>query len=456
MLFPRWSCPDQLHPSGFPESEEEATRPLQEQRTLPHLSFGRVLCARTEEPALRGDVMSNHNAPARQADNALLNEIADSVNLREGAVGVANFIRVVTLHEGAALKVVAREVGLPIPVATAVRRELEAIGYLARKGGLVLTKRGQAFATSILDIEAAADDTGSNQCDVGNELPEDLVENLRALLEKAPGVRVELDQAPCTPETALRRAALMHQAGALEGRQILLLGDDDSLSLAIPLYLAHQGRTRPVDNITVLEIDPGRISFLKEKCAEIGTQATMVPHDLRDPLPADLRGQFDVFQTDPPYTVEGATLFLARAAEALRRGPGSLGFLSFGQPATVDQYAMLREMHGLGFAIKTIRRDFNTYEGASILGSTGQMFELEGLFGDAPSKPERYSGIMYTAEKTTRRHSYRCNQCKAKVILRENGAPRTIEALKEVGCSSCGGTAFSRWRSRPPKRRRRG
>ena len=395
--------------------------------------------------------MSNHNAPTRQVDNALLNEIADSVNLREGAAGVANFIRVVTLNEGAALKDVAREVGLPIPVATAVRRELETRGYLARKGGLALTEEGQTFATSFLDIEAAADDISADQDEGGHELPEGLMENMRALLDSAPGVRVELDQAPCTPETALRRAALMHRAGALEGRRILLLGDDDSLSLAIPLYLAHQGRKRPVDNITILEIDPGRISFLKEKCAEIGAQVTIVPHDLRDPLPARLKGQFDVFQTDPPYTVEGATLFLTRAAEALRPGPGSLGFLSYGQPATADQYALLGEIHRLGFATKTIRRDFNTYEGASILGSTGQMIELEGLFGDAPNQSERYSGVMYTAEKTTRRRSYRCNQCKTKVTLGENGAPRTIEALKAAGCPSCGGKVFARWKTGPRK-----
>jgi predicted methyltransferase len=399
--------------------------------------------------------MSERNAPARQADNALLNEIADSVNLREGAAGVANFIRVVTLNDSAALKTVAREVGLPIPVATAVRRELETRGYLARKGGLALTVEGQAFAASVLDIEAQADDISADQDDVGHKLPTDLLEKMRALLDSAPGVRVELDQAPCTPETALRRAALMHRAGALEGRQILLLGDDDSLSLAIPLYLAHQGRKRPVDNITILEIDLGRISFLNEKCAEIGAQVTVVPHDLRDPLPAHLIDRFDVFQTDPPYTVEGATLFLTRAAEALRPGPGSLGFLSYGQPATVDQYTLMREIHGLGFAVKTVRREFNTYEGASILGSTGQMIELEGLFGEAPSKSERYSGVMYTAERTTRRRSYRCNQCTAKVTLGENGAPRTIEALKATGCPSCGGAAFSRWKSGPPKRRRR-
>ncbi|WNZ54042.1 hypothetical protein QT397_01995 (plasmid) [Microbulbifer sp. MKSA007] len=75
------------------------------------------------------------NLSGLQADHPLLNEISESVSLREGASGVASFLRAVVQHNGAALKQIAWEVGLPVPVATAVRRELEARGYLVRKGG---------------------------------------------------------------------------------------------------------------------------------------------------------------------------------------------------------------------------------------------------------------------------------------------------------------------------------
>lgn len=391
--------------------------------------------------------MTRNEHPSRPpVDNALEEKVAASVALREGAPGVAAFLRAVARQDGAPLKALARRLGWPVPVAAAVRRELEARGYLVRRGGVRLTELGWRYVSDMLDhsASAAAFCPACNGDGLQDPTPE-LVQALLRLLEHAPGVRVELDQAPCTAETALRRAALIHDRGALEGRDILLLGDDDSLSLAIPLYLAHQGRNRAVDNITVLELDPGRIAFLERTCAEIGARVTVIPHDLRDPLPDALRGRFDCFQTDPPYTVAGAALFLTRAAEALRPGPGSLGFLSYGQPATVDQFDLFREIHALGFAVKAVHRDFNTYEGASILGSTGQMIELEGLFAAPPQPTGRFTGGIYTAERTTRRRGYRCTTCRRKLVLGEADVARTIEALKAAGCPACAGRVFTRW-----------
>jgi hypothetical protein len=391
--------------------------------------------------------MTRNEHPSHpQVDSTLLEEVAASVTLREGAPGVAAFLRAVARQDGAPLKALARRLGWPVPVAAAVRRELETRGYLARRGGVWLTELGRSYVSDMLDYSAsaAAFCPACNGHGLQDPAPE-LVRALQRLLERAPGVRVELDQAPCTAETALRRAALMHDRGALEGRDVLLLGDDDSLSLAIPLYLAHQGRNRAVDNITVLELDPGRIAFLDQTCAEIGAGVTVVPHDLRDPLPQALRGRFDCFQTDPPYTVAGAALFLTRAAEALRPGPGSLGFLSYGQPATADQFALFREVHRLGFAVRAVHRDFNAYHGASILGSTGQMIELEGLFAQPPYQAGRFTGGIYTAERTARRRGYRCAVCRRKLVLGEAGVARTIEALKAAGCPACGGRVFTRW-----------
>ncbi|WNZ54041.1 bis-aminopropyl spermidine synthase family protein (plasmid) [Microbulbifer sp. MKSA007] len=173
-----------------------------------------------------------------------------------------------------------------------------------------MTEQGRHFAEEVLDIKAST----VTQCPTCNgsglkELDPKLIKKLQILLVDAPNVRVELDQAPCTAETALHRAELMHKAGALEGRNILLLGDDDSLSLAIPLYLAHMGRNRAVDNITVLELDPGRIGFLEQKCEEVGAAITIVQHDLRDPLPTNLKGQFDTFQTDPLILLRAPSFF---------------------------------------------------------------------------------------------------------------------------------------------------
>jgi predicted methyltransferase len=48
---------------------------------------------------------------------------------------------------------------------------------------------------------------------------------------------------------------------------------------------------------------------------------------------------FDLVMTDPPYTPEGARLFLSRAVEGLRPGPGWSIAFSFGpKPGSTDEF----------------------------------------------------------------------------------------------------------------------
>ena len=382
--------------------------------------------------------------------------MAKRVSLREGAPGVASFLRAVALSNGAPLKQIAREVGLPIPVSTAIRRELESEHMLTRGSGVLLTDQGKAFVSEFLDLQASAP-AQCEQCNGSGLLsPQtETVNQLQNLLEDAPPLDVALDQAPCTAETALRRAALMHKAGALEGRNILILGDDDSLSLAIPLYLAQQGRTSPVDNITVLELDPGRIEFLKAKTAALGANVSVLAHDIREPLPQSMVASFDTFQTDPPYTLNGAQLFLSRAAEALVPGPGALGFLSYAQPAMEDQFALLGIIQSTGFAVTDIQRNFNSYLGASILGSTGQLLSLQGLFVECTVNSKTVTKAIYTADNNKRRREYQCKSCRKVLCLGENSVPATIEQLKSAGCPNCGKTVFVRAGSGDTGHRRR-
>ena len=98
-------------------------------------------------------------------------------------------------------------------------------------------------------------------------LPQAEVERLAEIITRAPSVDVTLDQAPCSPDTAMRRALLMLQNGALEGKRVLLLGDDDSVSIAIGLLgraLRHGDITR---GVTVVDADERRISFLRDAAA---------------------------------------------------------------------------------------------------------------------------------------------------------------------------------------------
>src|SRR5262249_4347454 len=69
-----------------------------------------------------------------------------------------------------------------------------------------------------------------------------LTETLERAALGVPAVKLELDQTHCTADTKLRRVLAMHETGALAGQRILLLGDDDLVSVALAAVAAHVAR----------------------------------------------------------------------------------------------------------------------------------------------------------------------------------------------------------------------
>src|SRR2546430_16781780 len=69
-------------------------------------------------------------------NDKILQEVAEATSLREGTAGVEALLRAVHRGESGRLADAAREARLPLPVATAVRRELEKRGVLMRQHGL--------------------------------------------------------------------------------------------------------------------------------------------------------------------------------------------------------------------------------------------------------------------------------------------------------------------------------
>jgi predicted methyltransferase len=121
-------------------------------------------------------------------------------------------------------------------------------------------------------------------------------------------------------------------------------------------------------------------------------------HDLRNPLPVELARAFDTVVTDPPYTLPGARLFLLRAVEALD-GAGGTVFLSFGSRRPRADFELQRTLTELGLGIQELRRDFNEYVGAGVLGGTSHLYHLHAQPPEAPPNAiARFDGALYTAE----------------------------------------------------------
>jgi predicted methyltransferase len=386
------------------------------------------------------------------AATSILDLIAQATRLREGSAGVQALLRAVYRAGSLRLQDAAREARLPLPVASAVRRELEKAGLLERKQGLSLTGDGRDFVERDLGMRTTQLDITCAACaGHGIVIPDSLkaeVERLAEIISSAPSVDVTLDQAPCMPDTAMRRALLMLQNGALEGKRVLLLGDDDSVSIAIGLVGRALRQGDLTRGIAVVDADERRLAFLRDIAAREQLALDVVHHDLRRPLPAGLLRSFDTIETDPPYTLEGARLFLARGCEALAPEADGHCFFSFTHWPASQMLELQKVFTELGLAVRAVWPNFNRYAGASMLGNLGQLIELVHVAGSAAELPD-FSGPLYTAEVNPRMRVYACTDCGKEIVLGEDGVPATIEEAKVAGCRSCGGHLFRRQSVRP-------
>ncbi len=333
-----------------------------------------------------------------------MNEVATQARLAEGAEGVRRILRTVFVSDQIPIRNVAQEVGLPVPVVAAVRGELEKRGILTRKGGISLTDEGMSVVQSELGLSCR-----KRFARPGAPPPpavlDDVRQRLAEIAVRRPKVNVKLDQSHATPETVLKRAVYLYEHDALEGRNLLVLGDDDLTSLAVGLLAQHLEIV--LGQVVVLECDHRLVDFLNAINEREGLRGTAVARDLREDIPATLCGQMDVFFTDPPYTLSGLALFVSRGASALVPEVGKQGFVSFGRRPPAETARAIGALIEMGFAPVEILPEFNTYLGAQVLGGVSQMIHLISTGPPRPLVTGTYHGALYTADHKRRRHSDR-------------------------------------------------
>ena len=120
--------------------------------------------------------------------------------------------------------------------------------------------------------------------------------------------------------------------------------------------------------------------------------------NLIDPMDLNLVSQFDVFFTDPPYTMQGFKLFVSRGVEALKNETGKYGFINFPSRAPDDTAELLTIMSDMGLAVQEIVNGFNDYIGAQIHSGKSNMIRI---FTSSTSKPLIVDGSLpiYTASR---------------------------------------------------------
>ena len=364
----------------------------------------------------------------------VVTQVAAAVGLAEGESGIRDILSAVLTAEPAAVREIARLAELPVPIVAAVSNELRARGVLATQRPVQLTPGGRAAvaATAALTLAPAAlaalaDEAGP----------------LAAAAAGAPGAKAELDQSHCTVATKLARVLAVHEARALAGQRILLLGDDDLISVAIAHVVAGAGGPAVVRRLTVVDTDAEVLDWIGTQVAGTGVEVELLSHDLRAPLPASLSGAFDVVLTDPPYTVPGAELFLSRAVSGLAAEPGRHVFFSFGARRPDETLAVQAAMAEMGLVIRSLAAGFNEYVGAGVLAGTSNLYHLRTVAGASPLIAGQYDGQLYSAAyRAAVTRPYRCAQCKAVHDVGPGSQWSQIAALQAAGCPACGGVIF--------------
>jgi S-adenosylmethionine decarboxylase proenzyme len=139
------------------------------------------------------------------------------------------------------------------------------------------------------------------------------------LLAQRPPAEATYDQGALTADSVFRRLAMMHAKGDVADKKVLVLGDDDLLSIALALT----GLPR---EIMVVEIDPRLCEFIERVARAKQLKVQVIQHDAREKLPAALRAHFDTFVTDPSETIQGLLLFVEKGLAMLTPGGGHAGY----------------------------------------------------------------------------------------------------------------------------------
>jgi N4-bis(aminopropyl)spermidine synthase len=380
--------------------------------------------------------------------DAVFAEVAEATGLAEGPAGVRDVVLAISRTEPVAVRAVSQLAEIPVPVVTAICNELRKRGVVDRSRPVRLTDAGrEVFGGRGMSFRCP--ECGGRGV-VSPEMTERLGAELTAAAEAAPEAKPELDQTHCTVDTKISRVLALHEAGALAGTRVLLLGDDDLVSVAIARFADLHGGggggvAGRVRQLTVIDTDQDVLDCIAGQTAGSGLEVALVRHDLRQPLPAELAGAFDVVCTDPPYTVAGAELFLSRAVAALAPGGGQHVFFSFGARRPADMLRTQEVIAGMGLVLRGLTPNFNSYVGAGVLAGTSHLYHLRTAAGAAPLVDGAYEGPLYTADQRAAvTRPYQCASCRAVFSVGPGPDARwdRIASLQAAGCPDCGGTVF--------------
>lgn len=319
--------------------------------------------------------------------------LANRVKLREGAEGIWKSVQTIYRYSETKIsnKKLTAIIGIPVPVVSAIRNELVKDEFLTSKK--LLTDDAKEWLEKEVGFKFKIDFFQNIEKSIFSGIDKSYIDYFSTAIDylnNRPDPDYTLDQSRSTNETVMKRVLKMLYDGSIEGRKIVILGDDDGVSV----LLAHLNCS---ERIQVLELDDRIISYLT------GTKSifknidnfSVNKVDLRKKLPEKFLYSFNVFETDPPYTVNGFTTFINEAISLLDKTKKSFGYISFGRKSPLDTWKTQDFLIQSGFIIKEHYQNFNLYKGATILGNTSDFYSVESI----PHKIRYINNLSRTSEE---------------------------------------------------------
>ena len=190
----------------------------------------------------------------------------------------------------------------------------------ADEEGITLTEKGRTLIDeNYLRYRPKLCPTCGGRQIILDDAFKELLEEFREATKRRPLPQPGYFQGYMREYDVVARVALMHYYGDLWRSEVILIGDDDLLSVALSMT----GLPR---RVLVVDIDERLGSLISEIAGEKGLDIEFMRYDVAEPLPEDLIGAFDLFSTEPLETWLGLRAFILRGAACLREnGVGYFG-----------------------------------------------------------------------------------------------------------------------------------
>ncbi len=262
----------------------------------------------------------------------------------------------------------------------------------------LITREGDRFSLRD-DAQAAIDELQSRRASIDAQVENRLshaTEELKLLEQSRERSYRNFDQFRAMPESTVAKVRLMYQHGDLESRDIFLMGDNDLVSVAA-------GFTGVPKRISVLDVDKKLLELLRELNKQHSLNIETVLYNAKNSVPSNLKSQYSVAVTDPPYTPEGVSLFVSRCLEAIGRRNGVV-YLSYGYSPRAAERALPIQaaLTQMGLVLEEVRHDFSRYYAAQSIGSSSSLYVCRMTPRAKPLVNGDFVGDIYTRTRHKR------------------------------------------------------